>query len=149
MKKDVIKVYNGGYFLGNKISNYGLTAGYVDYYCLRQSIDAVLNNDIIQKTNETIGYWETVNGSELYYWDNETNDYIDYNDIENWDNIDEYYYEIYQYYIISEAGYNILSEYTDEIVFYNDVLDMYVWGVCHYGTAWDYVLTDIKIEVVE
>jgi hypothetical protein len=26
---------------------------------------------------------------------------------------------------------------------------MYIWGVTHYGTSWDYVLTDIKIELDE
>lgn len=57
--------------------------------------------------------------------------------------------EIYQYYIISEAGAKILEDYTNEIVFYNNDLDMYVWGVTHWGTSWDYVLTDIKIKLDE
>ena len=35
---------------------------------------------------------------------------------------------------------------TNEIVFYSEDLDMYLWGVTHYGTSWDYVLTDIKID---
>ena len=34
---------------------------------------------------------------------------------------------------------------TDEILFYNETLDMYVWGVTHCGTSWNYVLTDIKL----
>lgn len=55
--------------------------------------------------------------------------------------------EIFQYYIIDSRGAEILEDYTDEIVFYNDNLDMYVWGVTHCGTSWDYVLTDIKIEL--
>lgn len=53
--------------------------------------------------------------------------------------------EIFQYYIISDAGAEILKDYTDEIVFYNRVLDMYVWGVTHWGTSWDYVLTNIPL----
>ena len=53
--------------------------------------------------------------------------------------------EIFQYYIISGAGAEILEDYTDEIVYYNSVLDMYVWGVTHWGTSWDYVLTDIPL----
>lgn len=57
-----------------------------------------------------------------------------------------YYQDIYQYFIISSNGAEILKEWTDEIVFYNEELDMYVWGVTHFGTGWDYVLTDIKIE---
>lgn len=42
-------------------------------------------------------------------------------------------------------GYEFLAEYTDEIVFYNEKLDVYIWGITHYGTSWDYVLTDIKL----
>lgn len=54
--------------------------------------------------------------------------------------------EIYQYYIISDNGADILKRFTDEIVYYIPVLNIYVWGVTHWGTSWDYVLTDIKIE---
>ena len=53
--------------------------------------------------------------------------------------------EIYQYYIISDNGADLLKRYTDEIIYYIPVLDVYVWGITHYGTSWDYVLTDIKI----
>ena len=54
--------------------------------------------------------------------------------------------EIYQYYIISDNGADFLERFTDEIVYYIPLLDIYVWGITHFGTAWDYVLTDIKIE---
>lgn len=144
MKKTI---WTSEYFCGNKISDYGLKNGYIDYRTLARSFDMVLNNDIIPKTYETLGYWEIVNGSEISYYDNIINDFVEYDDIENWDNIEECYAEIYQYFIISEQGYKILSDYTDEIIFYNDVLNMYVWGVTHWGTAWDYVLTDIEIEL--
>ena len=53
--------------------------------------------------------------------------------------------EIYQYYIVSDNAVDILEE-AHQIVFYNDDLNMYVWGVTHYGTSWDYVLTDIAVE---
>lgn len=135
-------------FYGNKISSYGLEHGYVDYSTLSKAFDAILNNDIISKTSD-IGYWETVNGSEIYYYDNEKDEYVEENEIENWENISENYAEIYQYYIISDRGYDILSEITDEIIFYNEELDMYVWGVTHWGTSWDYVLTNIKIDLSE
>ena len=139
-------VWNSEYFYGNKISEYGLKNGYVDYRTLAKSFDMVLNNDIMQKTYD-IGYWETVNGSEISYYDNEKDMYMEYDEIENWDNISEYYSEIYQYYIISELGYRILSELTNEIVFYNELLDMYIWWVTHWGTSWNYVLTDIPVEL--
>ena len=62
---------------------------------------------------------------------------------------DTHYDEIFQYYIISDNGAEILKDYTNEIVFYNEALDMYVWGVTHWGTSWDYVLTDIKLNCGE
>ena len=117
----------GEYFEGNKISEYGLENGYVDYRTLAKAFDAVLNNNIISNTQD-IGYWEEVNGSE---YDEENDEYI----------------EVFQYFIISDYGAKILQEMTDEIVWYNDSLDMYVWGVTHWGTSWDYVLTDIKCNV--
>ena len=119
-------VHNSKYFYGNEISEYGLKNGYVDYRTLAKAFDAVLNNDIMQKTYE-IGYWDCVSGCE---YDEETDTYTD----------------IFQYYIVSDAGACILQQY-EEIVYYNEELDMYVWGVTHYGTSWDYVLTNIKLEL--
>ena len=62
---------------------------------------------------------------------------------------DVHYEEIFQYYIISDNGAEILKDYTNEIIFYNETLDMYVWGVTHWGTSWDYVLTDIRLNCGE
>ena len=62
---------------------------------------------------------------------------------------DAHYEEIFQYFIISDNGAEILKYYTNEIVFYNEALDMYVWGVTHWGTSWDYVLTDIRLNCGE
>lgn len=54
--------------------------------------------------------------------------------------------EIYQYYIISDCAADFLQRYTNEIVYYIETIDIYVWGITHFGTSWDYVLTNIKIE---
>lgn len=113
------------YFDGNEISEYGKKNGYLDYATLAKSFDAVLNNEIMNKTAE-IGYWDICSGCE---YDEETNEYT----------------EIYQYYIVSEQGARILCK-CEEIVFYNEELNLYVWGVTHYGTNWKYVLTNVKIE---
>lgn len=117
--------HNSIYFYGHKISNYGIESGYVDYNTLAKAFDAVLNNNIIENTY-SIGCWEQISG----YKDDDV----------------EAYYEIFQYYIISDNGVKILQE-ADEIVYYNNVLNMYVWGVTHWGTSWDYVLTNIELEV--
>lgn len=118
-----IKLYDGKAY-GVKVSDYGLKNGYLDYYALSKIVgNIVLNNSIFMHA----GYenWELTNGLE----ENEYGDYI----------------EVYQYYIISESGARFLEEYTDEIVYYNEQLDMYLWGITHFGTSWDYVLTDIKL----
>ena len=116
------------YFFGNKISEYGIKHNHVDYSTLAKSFDCVSNNDIMQVLENKGFYFEEVNGNT---YDEEEDSYID----------------IYQYYIISESGYKILSEYTNEIVYYNDELDIYIWCITHYGTSWDYVLTEIKIDL--
>lgn len=121
--------HHSRYFYGNEISEYGQEHGYLDYRTLAKAFDAVLNNGIITSTYE-IGYWECVNGSD---YDEETDETT----------------EVFQFYIISDQGAEILMECTDEIVWYNEALDMYVWGVTHWGTSWDYVLTDVKIEIEE
>ena len=122
-EKKQIKMYDGKVF-GFKVSTYGLKNGYLDYRTLSQIVgDSVLNNNIM--TNGEYYEWELVNGGEM-------------------DEEDDYY-EVYQYYIISDAGASFLEEYTDEIVYYHEGLDMYVWGITHFGTSWDYVLTDIEL----
>ena len=59
---------------------------------------------------------------------------------------EEYYPDVFQWYIVDYSGAELLKRETNEIVYYNEELDLYLWGVTHYGTAWDYVLTDIKID---
>lgn len=51
--------------------------------------------------------------------------------------------EVYQYYIVRDI--EPLKE-ANEIVWYIEALDLYIWGVTHYGTGWYYVLTNIKID---
>ena len=125
-KKNEIKMYNGKVW-GFEVSEYAKEHGYLDYRTLSEMVgDMILCNDItkIFFNNET--YFEIENGS----------DYDEEND---------YYEDIYQYFIISAHGAEILEKYTNEIVYYCSELDMYVWGITHFGTSWDYVLTDIKL----
>lgn len=42
--------------------------------------------------------------------------------------------EIFQYFIISDPDF--LLEHTDEVVFHDEKLDLYIWGIDHFGTAW-------------
>lgn len=152
---------HGKYFYGNEISEYGQQHGYVDYRTLAKSFDAVLNNEIMQKTYD-VGYWEQESGfidnsteieelqdkiAELEEQDGTEEEIAELEEkIEELENEQDEYTDIYQYYIVSDNGAEILKE-INEIVFYNEELDMYIWGVTHYGTSWDYVLTDIKCNV--
>lgn len=111
-----IEMY-GGKVYGVQVSEYGLKKGYLDYRTLANILeDCILNNTI---RDRTMSDWEIVNGE-----------------------FDEI---VMSDYIISERGYKFLREYTDELVFYNDNLDVYIWAVTRWGTSWDYELTDIKL----
>ena len=119
-----ITLYNGKAY-GHEVSEYGLKHGYLDYLTLSKIVgDMVLSNYMMEYMG-SLG-WELVSG----------------------DDIDEEgeYHEIYQWYIITSAGAQFLEDYTDEIVYYHEEMDMYVWGITHFGTSWDYVLTDIKLK---
>lgn len=159
-------VIRSKYFYGNKISEYGLENGYVDYSTLAKSFDAVLNNTIINKGWE-LGEWEQISGfvnnsdeiDELKEQIEELEDLITEEKdeaitekiheleekIEELEEEEDYQPEVYQWYIVSDNAIEILEE-ANEVVYYNDALDMYLWGVTHYGTSWAYVLTDIRID---
>jgi hypothetical protein len=127
-------VHTYKFFYGKEITPEEIKNGYINYRTLASCFDAILCNDITKLFYNTIaGEYnepEIVNGS----------DYDDEND---------YYYDIYQYYIIDNNGYDILSSCTDEIIYYIPILDIYVWGVTHFGTPWNGVNTDIKIKLTE
>ncbi len=152
----------GKSFYGNEISRYGQEHGFVDYGTLAKAFDAILNNDIIPNTYD-IGYWEQESGfvdnseeidkirEQIEELDEEENaEEIEEleSKIEELEEEQEYQDEVYQYYIVSDNGARILEEF-NEIVYYNEKLDMYVWGVTHFGTSWDYVLTDIPCNANE
>lgn len=152
------------YYYGNPISEYGMERGYVDYATLAKCFDAVLNNDIMNLTYD-IGCWNQVSGiidntdeieeleekkgeleeknesSPSQIIENEINEQI-----EELENEQDEGQEVFQWFIVDDWGARLLQQETNEIVYYNDTLDMYLWGVTHYGTSWDYVLTNVKID---
>lgn len=106
-------------FYGNTISDYGIEQGFVDYRTLAKCFNLVLCNEIINKIND----FERVNENE-----------------------ESEEYEVFQWYIIDQWGAELLGQWLpNEIVYYSEDLDLHIWGVCHYGTAWSGVLTDIAI----
>lgn len=157
------------YFFGNKISDYGLENGRVDYGTLAKAFDAVLANTLFEELVRSGAEYDIVNGSVEYHEDGDGNiltpeeaedkiatledqrqeegiddDEIDEIDAEIEQLIKPLYYGIYQYYVISSAGYKILKHWTDEIVFDFPEYGVMFWGVTHYGTAWNHVLTQIQ-----
>lgn len=177
------RTHKSRYFYGNKISDYGIQCGYLDYRTLAEAFDAVMCNNINSL------FLATINGE--YQEAEQVNGYIDNSDeidelreeleeleaellqdalgtlegvdvaahesrideinerIEELEDEQDNPPEIFQWFIVSESGAEILQEYTDDPVYYLPVLDCYVWGVTHWGTSWDYVLTDVKLELRE
>lgn len=114
-----ISMYDGKVF-GIDVSAYGKEKGYLDYRTLARMLeDCILNNQLRAATVGVIGEWEIVAG--------------------------EFDEMIMQDFIISRYGFDILREYTDEIVFYNEELNVYIWGVTRWGTGWAYELTNVKL----
>lgn len=134
--------YHDTYY-GCKVSQCGLENGKVDYNCLREAVgDCVLCNNMEKRC------FEPVSGEMFRYYDIDNGyEEITREEAEDLDMccIEEKPIDIYQWYIITDAGAQLLMRETDEIVFYDEELDIYVWAVTHWGTGWDYVLTDIDL----
>lgn len=125
MQKNVLGMMDGSVF-GQNVSDYGKEHGRLDYRTMAEIVgDMILANNLIRNTYE-VGYWDMENGT-------------DYNEEE------DYYEDVYQFYIITDSGAEWLETHTDEIVYYNEELDLYVWGITHWGTSWDYVLSDVEL----
>ena len=171
------KLY-GTTFCGNEASDYAKEQGYLDYTTFAKAFDAVMNNNIMENTCE-VGFWEQENGiidnsEEVDALKEEITDienrleFLTDEEIEEAQMLQEeigsiqeqieeleeeqerlYNQEIFQYYIVSDQGAEMIKQYTEDPLFYNETLDMYVWGITHYGTAWSYVLTDVKLNCKE
>ena len=116
MRKNEVELY-GTKAYGVEVSEFGREHGYLDYNALYDILGACILNNTIRA--EVPVEWEVINGDPEII--------------------------IHQEYIISELGATILHDLTDELVFYSDQLDLYIWAVDHYGTAWTHVLTDVKL----
>lgn len=112
----------------------------IDYMELARRVGDMVLNNYVRQQSDNFDDWELTNGEESYCYHHETEE-----ECEAEDNMCDYeYHDIYQDYIITPSGAEYLERNTNEIVYYNSKLHMYVWGITHYGTGWDYVYTDIK-----
>lgn len=66
----------------------------------------------------------------------------------DYDEENDEYIDIYQYYLINIDNYTLellqKNNCTDLIIAWSETLEEYILMVDHYGTSWDYVLTDIE-----
>lgn len=142
MEKDIKKMY----YCGKVCSEYGIKNNRVDYRTLASFFDTVLCNSIVEVDPSIFG--NIISGEYYYYYDENDNEITEEEFCEKMKNGEEAYeneIEIYQYYIVSDNAVDYLKD-ANELVLYSDMLDCYIWCVDHFGTAWDYVLTTIKID---
>lgn len=115
------------YYLKNskrEITQRELQIGYITLFTLSQRVGKmILCNEMSQRYNDTM---HLINGTN---YNEEAEDSSD----------------IFQWYIITEEGAAYLTHHTDELVFYDNELNLYVWGITHYGTSWKYVYTNIEV----
>ena len=88
----------------------------------------VLNNSIMPELEGCGYYFDIYCGS------------LSYSDLDD----GEYDKDFYQYYIIDDIAADRFAEYTDEVVFFNEQLDLYLLAVDHYGTPWQSVPANWK-----
>lgn len=141
-----MKNKNIGLLKLESMGDYEKEQGYASYRTIIERFigDIVLCNNIIDV--DTSIYDNMKNG--IKYIDYETGEEHteeEYNNDES-GKIEIEYEDIYQYYLCN------ISEYEEEqllkagvILSYSDLLDCDVLCVDHFGTSWDYVLTNVKL----
>ena len=91
----------------------------------------ILCNNIPQVDEYLYDYIE--NGNLIEYYD-ENGEECDEENAR-----DERDAEIFQWYLIDNSTADRLKRSTSQLIFYSEKLDVYVLGVTHFGTGWDYV----------
>lgn len=128
-----------------------LKCGRISYMTLDKFLGGgILCNNMGNRLYESM---ELHSGDDMQYYDENWNE-LDRADFDTDEDFQEArnntenteYIDVYQYYIISDYAGEWLSDFTNEIVYYDNELDIYVWGITHLGTSWDYVYTDVEIE---
>jgi len=103
--------------------------------------DCILNNQLQSELQDDCSF-ELFNGEDSYCYKHETKEECQKNDSE----CDYESRDVYQTYIITQDGAEYLQRNTNEIVYYCEKLELYLWGITHFGTGWDCVFTDIKAD---
>ena len=90
--------------------------------------------------------------TKLFYADiNGKYSEIDFEIGTDYDEENDKYIDVYQYFIVdfSNYTYSLFEKYREQlgnefILYYLEELGLYILGVTHFGTGWDYVLTNIE-----
>ena len=130
----------------NKMGEYEIEKGFASYRTVIDYFvgDIVLCNNIID-IDESI--YDNINSNGFYYVDDngEYRTEEEYNNDENGE-IRQELEEIYQYYLCNISDYEKEQlEKMGVILSYSDLLECDVLCVDHFGTSWDYVLTNVKL----
>ena len=121
-----------GHFCGTELSDFDKKEGYVSYKTLADAMGSIVLCNNIAEVDENLEVHQFPSLSEMT--DEEHDEYLD--------NL-----EVFQYFIIDGDGVNLLERFApDEIIYYSPLLDVYVWGVTHWGTSWSIVPTEISID---
>jgi hypothetical protein len=101
--------------------------------------DCILNNEL---QSELAGEYEfeLFNGEDQYCYVHENKEECAKDD----SNCDYESTDVYQTYIITESGAEYLQSVSNEIVYHCEKLNIYLWGITHFGTSWTGVYTKIK-----
>lgn len=109
--------------------------------------DLILNNYIVSELSNKGFYFDTFAGYD-YYYENSNGEILspeEYEKIEDQEDYEEIYEDVYQYFMIDSAAAERFATYTNELIIYNDDLDLYLLCITHCGTGWDYVPANWKI----
>ena len=136
-----------GLLKSEKMGEYEKEQGYASYKTIVDYFigDCVLCNNIID-IDTTI--YDNINENGFRYIDYKTGEEKtkEEYDADNSGNIETEYNDIYQYFLCNVSDYEKEQcEKAGLILSYSDMLDCDVLCVSHYGTSWDYVLTNVKL----
>lgn len=111
------------FFYGYEVSDEAERSGFVDYHTLSRVVKPIEANTLAEYVHAASMDVEVACGN-LY------------------DEDEDEYAEVYQWFVVDSPR---LLEEAGEYVEYVPCMDIYLWGVTHYGTPWTNVITNIKL----
>lgn len=119
----------------NEVSDYAEEKGYLDY---RSMVKWCTEGAMV---GLNVNPWKLAED-----WEKQTESDFGYDEDEEEEEDEDEDEEVFQWFIIGEDSAHCFVQFTNELIYYSEYLDMYLLGVTHFGTAWIGVLTEWKIE---